>query len=73
MGIFLALDQKTRKVHVTPARYRLEFLAIAWEQIHLRGIYPLQYFYVGASLIRFLEHNDANRVFMSSNNACHIH
>jgi DNA-directed RNA polymerase subunit beta len=32
---FLALDQRTRKVQVTPARYRQEFLAIAWEQIHL--------------------------------------
>jgi DNA-directed RNA polymerase subunit beta len=34
-GNFLALDQKTRKVQVTPARYRQEFLAIAWEQIQL--------------------------------------
>jgi hypothetical protein len=56
-GNFLALDQRTRKVQVTPARYRQEFLAIAWEQIHLRGIYPLQYFSVGASLIPFLEHD----------------
>nr|AND47941.1 beta subunit of RNA polymerase [Sphagnum aongstroemii] len=66
-GNFLALDQRTRKVQVTPARYRQEFLAIAWEQIHLRGIYPLQYFSVGASLIPFLEHNDANRALMGSN------
>nr|AND48349.1 beta subunit of RNA polymerase [Eosphagnum rigescens] len=66
-GNFLALDQRTRKVQVTPARYRQEFLAIAWEQIHLRGIYPLQYFSVGASPIPFLEHNDANRALMGSN------
>jgi len=66
-GNFLALDQRTRKVQVTPARYRQEFLAITWEQIHLRGIYPLQYFSVGASLIPFLEHNDANRALMGSN------
>nr|AND47529.1 beta subunit of RNA polymerase [Sphagnum lenense] len=66
-GNFLALDQRTRKVQITPARYRQEFLAIAWEQIHLRGIYPLQYFSVGASLIPFLEHNDANRALMGSN------
>jgi DNA-directed RNA polymerase subunit beta len=67
MGNFLALDQRTRKVQVTPACYRQEFLAIAWEQIHLRGIYPLQYFSVGASLIPFLEHNDVNRALMGSN------
>ena len=66
-GNCLALDQGTQRVQVTPARYRQEFLAIAWEQIHLRSIYPLQYFSVGASLIPFLEHNDANRALMGSN------
>jgi DNA-directed RNA polymerase subunit beta len=66
-GNCLALDQDTQKIQITPARYRQEFLAIAWEQIHLRSIYPLQYFSVGASLIPFLEHNDANRALMGSN------
>ena len=66
-GNCLALDMATQKIKVTPARYRQEFLAIAWEQIHLRSIYPLQYFSVGASLIPFLEHNDANRALMGSN------
>ena len=66
-GNCLALDQGTQRIQVTPARYRQEFLAIAWEQIHLRSIYPLQYFSVGASLIPFLEHNDANRALMGSN------
>lgn len=66
-GNCLALDQGTQKIQITPARYRQEFLAIAWEQIHLRSIYPLQYFSVGVSLIPFLEHNDANRALMGSN------
>ena len=66
-GNCLALDQDTQKIQITPARYRQEFLAIAWEQIHLRSIYPLQYFSVGASLIPFLEHDDANRALMGSN------
>jgi DNA-directed RNA polymerase subunit beta len=65
--IFLTLDQRTWKVHVTLAHYQHEFLAIVWEQIHLRGIYPLQYLSIGASLIPFLEHNDANRALMGSN------
>ncbi|KAF6171538.1 hypothetical protein GIB67_018062 [Kingdonia uniflora] len=46
---------------------RQEFLTIAWEQIHLRSIFPFQYFSIGASLIPFIEHNDANRALMSSN------
>nr|QZJ47979.1 RNA polymerase beta subunit [Tetraphis pellucida] len=66
-GNCLALDKQSQKVQVTPARYQQEFLVIAWEQIHLRSIYPLQYFSVGASLIPFLEHNDANRALMGSN------
>ncbi|KAK8562633.1 hypothetical protein V6N13_018790 [Hibiscus sabdariffa] len=53
--------------HVVPARYRQEFLTIAWEQVHLRSIFPFQYFSIGASLIPFIEHNDANRALMSSN------
>ena len=45
----------------------LEFLTIEWEQVHLRSIFPFQYFSIGASLIPFIEHNDANRALMSSN------
>ncbi|KAG8655625.1 hypothetical protein MANES_04G060056v8 [Manihot esculenta] len=52
---------------VAPARYRQEFLTIAWERVHLRSIFPFQYFSIGASLIPFIEHNDANRALMSSN------
>ncbi|XP_042044200.1 DNA-directed RNA polymerase subunit beta [Salvia splendens] len=35
--------------------------------VHLRSIFPFQYFSIGASLIPFIEHNDANRALMSSN------
>ncbi|KAL5067314.1 hypothetical protein RYX36_018201 [Vicia faba] len=57
-GNFLALNR---------VGYRQEFLTIAWEQVHLRSIFPFQYFSIGASLIPFIEHNDANKALMSSN------
>ncbi|CAN6447268.1 unnamed protein product [Victoria cruziana] len=63
----LALTRGLQEEEVGPARYRQEFLTIAWEQIHLQNIYPFQYFSIGASLIPFIEHNDANRALMSSN------
>lgn len=66
-GNCLALDQYNREELLTPARYRQDFAAITWEQVQLRSIFPLQYFSVGASLIPFLEHNDANRALMGSN------
>nr|QXI86317.1 RNA polymerase beta subunit [Gentiana producta] len=66
-GNSLALNQDIQEEQTVPARYRQEFLTIAWEQIHLRSIFPFQYFSVGASLIPFIEHNDANRALMSSN------
>lgn len=66
-GNCLALDQNSQEEQITPARYRQDFVTIAWEQVHFRSIFPLQYFSVGASLIPFLEHNDANRALMGSN------
>nr|YP_009668457.1 RNA polymerase beta subunit [Heteroscyphus argutus]QCW59233.1 RNA polymerase beta subunit [Heteroscyphus argutus] len=66
-GNCLALDENNREELITPARYRQDFVAIPWEQIHLRSIFPLQYFSIGSSLIPFLEHNDANRALMGSN------
>nr|YP_010273107.1 RNA polymerase beta subunit [Parnassia lutea]UJJ82975.1 RNA polymerase beta subunit [Parnassia lutea] len=66
-GNSLALSQGIQEDQVVPARYRQEFLTIAWEQVHLRSIFPFQYFSIGASLIPFIEHNDANRALMSSN------
>nr|UIS24076.1 RNA polymerase beta subunit [Myosurus minimus] len=66
-GNSLALNRGIQEEQIVPARYRQEFLTIAWEQIHLRSIFPFQYFSIGASLIPFIEHNDANRALMSSN------
>nr|QYH50835.1 RNA polymerase beta subunit [Saussurea tanguensis] len=66
-GNSLALNQGIQEEQVVPARYRQEFLTIAWEQVHLRSIFSFQYFSIGASLIPFIEHNDANRALMSSN------
>nr|QXO05401.1 RNA polymerase beta subunit [Vrydagzynea nuda] len=66
-GNSLALNWGIQEQQIVPARYRQEFLTIAWEEIHLRSIFPFQYFSIGASLIPFIEHNDANRALMSSN------
>nr|AVM82950.1 RNA polymerase beta subunit [Adenocalymma adenophorum] len=66
-GNSLALNQGIQEEQVVPARYCQEFLTIAWERVHLRSIFPFQYFSIGASLIPFIEHNDANRALMSSN------
>ncbi|MBN8105772.1 hypothetical protein J0J22_23400, partial [Vibrio vulnificus] len=66
-GNSLALNQGVQEEQAVSARYRQEFLTIAWEQGHLRSIFPFQYFSIGASLIPFIEHNDANRALMSSN------
>jgi DNA-directed RNA polymerase subunit beta len=61
------LNQGIQEEEVVPARYRQEFLTIAWEQIHVRSIFPFQYFSFGGSLIPFIENNDANWALMSSN------
>nr|AKZ30635.1 RNA polymerase beta subunit [Goodenia brendannarum] len=66
-GNSLALNQGIQDEQVVSARYRQEFLTVAWEQVHLRSIFSFQYFSIGASLIPFIEHNDANRALMSSN------
>nr|YP_009053998.1 RNA polymerase beta subunit [Hanabusaya asiatica]AHY94454.1 RNA polymerase beta subunit [Hanabusaya asiatica] len=66
-GNSLALNQGIQEEQVVPARYCQEFLTSAWEEVHLRSIFSFQYFSIGASLIPFIEHNDANRALMSSN------
>nr|UVH70374.1 RNA polymerase beta subunit [Corydalis bungeana]WDA93853.1 RNA polymerase beta subunit [Corydalis bungeana] len=66
-GTSLALNPGIQEEQVVPAQYRQEYLTIAWEHIHLRSIFPFHYFSIGASLIPFIEHNDANRALMSSN------
>ncbi|KAL5553997.1 hypothetical protein UlMin_041398 [Ulmus minor] len=69
-GNSLALNQGSQEEQVVLARYRQEFLTIELEQVHLQSIFPFQYFSIGASLIPFIEHNDANRALMSSNMQC---
>nr|YP_009299783.1 RNA polymerase beta subunit [Pelargonium quercifolium]AJB99697.1 RNA polymerase beta subunit [Pelargonium quercifolium] len=66
-GNSLALNEGIQEEQIIPARYRQEFLTIAWEEVHLRSVFPFQYFSIGTSLIPFLEHNDANRALMGSN------
>nr|YP_009862941.1 RNA polymerase beta subunit [Anthoceros punctatus]YP_009863031.1 RNA polymerase beta subunit [Anthoceros agrestis]QKD76397.1 RNA polymerase beta subunit [Anthoceros punctatus]QKD76487.1 RNA polymerase beta subunit [Anthoceros agrestis] len=69
-GNCLALNQTNQEEQVTPARYRQEFVATAWNQINLRSIFPSQYFSIGTSSILLLEHNDANCALMGFNMQC---
>jgi DNA-directed RNA polymerase subunit beta len=50
----------------TSSQYQQEFVSTSWDQINVRSILPIQYFAIGASLIPFLEHNDATRTLMGS-------
>ena len=50
----------------TSSQYQQEFISTSWDKINLRSILPIQYFAIGASLIPFLEHNDATRTLMGS-------
>nr|WVH38587.1 RNA polymerase beta subunit [Schlechtendalia luzulifolia] len=63
----LALNHGIQEEQVVTARYRQEFLTVAWEQVHFRSIFLFQYYSIGTSLIPFFEHNDANRALMSAN------
>ncbi|MGH7884992.1 MAG: DNA-directed RNA polymerase subunit beta, partial [Thermodesulfobacteriota bacterium] len=49
------------------ARYKGEFLMVEKEKIQLMDVSPSQLVSVSASLIPFLEHDDANRALMGSN------
>nr|YP_009258533.1 beta subunit of RNA polymerase [Netrium digitus]ANI25527.1 beta subunit of RNA polymerase [Netrium digitus] len=62
----LAIGQ-TWQDRSTSAQYQQEFIQTSWDQIHLRSLLPIHYFSVGACLIPFLEHDDANRALMGSN------
>nr|YP_010444944.1 RNA polymerase beta subunit [Schizaea poeppigiana]UTJ90388.1 RNA polymerase beta subunit [Schizaea poeppigiana] len=65
-GNLLISEWRTRGKELIPVRYRQEFLTVMWEQVGFRSIHPLQNFSIGASLIPFIEHNDANRALMGS-------
>jgi len=49
------------------ARYRVEFVLVPKEKIQLMDVSPKQIFSVSASIIPFIEHDDANRALMGSN------
>lgn len=57
---------RTRGKELIPVRYQQEFLSVLWEQVDFRSVHPLHYFSIGASLIPFIEHNDANRALTGS-------
>nr|YP_009709480.1 RNA polymerase subunit beta [Asplenium nidus]QEW89296.1 RNA polymerase subunit beta [Asplenium nidus] len=57
---------RTGAREVILVRYRQEFISVLWEQVDFRSIHPLHYFSIGASLIPFIEHNDANCALMGS-------
>src|SRR3954470_22308080 len=64
----VSLDEKgnitTKKV---TARYEGDFPILEPEKVHLMDIAPNQIASIAASLIPFLEHDDANRALMGSN------
>ena len=52
---------------LVPVRYKNEFSFMPPERVDFMDVSPQQAFSVGASLIPFLEHDDANRALMGSN------
>ncbi len=52
---------------IIAARYRDDFPLVTPNDIHFMDVSPRQLFSVAASLIPFLEHDDANRALMGSN------
>lgn len=62
------LDSKNRLISdLIKARYSEEFKMIRKDEIELMDVSPKQLVSVAASLIPFLEHDDANRALMGSN------
>jgi DNA-directed RNA polymerase subunit beta len=64
-----AIDSKTRllQTNLVSARYNGEFVMVPPDQITLMDVSPNQLVSVAASMIPFLEHDDANRALMGSN------
>ncbi len=62
------LDEKGRfRNELVSARSKGEFLMVEREKVQLMDVSPAQLVSVSASLIPFLEHDDANRALMGSN------
>lgn len=66
IGTCLAVGQTCQQEESTPALYKEEFISMPWNEANIRSILHVQYLSVGASLIPFLEHDDANRALMGS-------
>jgi len=66
IGTCLAVSRNSQQRESTPALYKQEFISIPWNEAKIRTVSHVQYFSVGASLIPFLEHDDANRALMGS-------
>ncbi|MEC9064474.1 MAG: DNA-directed RNA polymerase subunit beta, partial [Pseudomonadota bacterium] len=63
-----ALDSKNKLVdELISARYQNEFTLMPPESIEFMDVSPKQIVSIAASLIPFLEHDDANRALMGSN------
>ena len=54
-------------------RYQSEFTLMPRERINYMDVSPKQIVSVAASLIPFLEHDDANRALMGSNTVSYTH
>jgi len=50
-----------------PVRFKRGFILLAPEDVDYVGVHPAQIFSITASLIPFLEHDDANRALMGAN------
>ena len=62
------LDNKNRFTEeLVPARYKNEFSLMPPERVDFMDVSPQQIISIAASLIPFLEHDDANRALMGSN------
>ncbi len=62
------LDNKARFTEdMVSVRHQNEFTIVSKDQIHYMDVSPQQVVSVAASLIPFLEHDDANRALMGSN------
>jgi len=60
-------DSNEIQDNMVPCRYRNEFSLMPADQVQLMDVSPRQVVSVAASLIPFLEHDDANRALMGSN------
>jgi len=62
------LDSQNKFIEeLVPVRYKNEFSLMARERVDFMDVSPQQVVSIAASLIPFLEHDDANRALMGSN------